>query len=70
MLTNLRTDTRFDNYQADIYHQQFINSIYENPAHDNILFHYTSLNLHIFILLTQSIDIFMEKISLLFYDTL
>jgi hypothetical protein len=52
MLTNLRTDTRFDNYQADINHQQFINSIYENPVHDNILFHYTSLNLHIFILLT------------------
>ena len=52
MLTNLRTDTLFDNYQADIYHQQFINSIYENPVYDNILFHYTSLNLHMLILLT------------------
>jgi hypothetical protein len=30
MLTNLRSDTRFDNYQADIYHQQFIYSNFEN----------------------------------------
>lgn len=52
MLANLRTDTLFGNYQADLYHQQFINSIYENPVYDNILFHYTSLNLHMFILLT------------------
>jgi len=30
MPTNLRSDTRFDNYQADIWRQQFINWNYEN----------------------------------------